>query len=301
MLAVAGDSGSICPLSDDDMEMAACAICFEEGIPVKLPCSCRMTYCSSCWDRALASSVSLKGRATCPSCRMHLRIDYDPELRGLLFSKEEENFVGNPWKVRVYGKARAVQIRLLQDYGRAQSSHGMDVANPKAAESAETERQSCKLLCVCGAHMDRLDTHSRVVRMLDDIDDSWRNRVPDARAFIESLRGQRLITCDLCEKNAMTGGDVWTCQNGMHTVLHPSAYDVCEKCFLEHTGTGARSDAIESSPCPAAAPGSSSSLFSIARRFFATQSRVERRETSRSRRNRTSFLPSLVRSNVVRI
>lgn len=299
MLAVGGDSGSL-PCPDEDVDISACAICFEEKPPVKLPCSCRIAYCSSCWDRALASSVSLKGRATCPTCRMHLRIDYDPESRGLVFSKEEDNFVGNPWKTRVYGKARAVQIRLLQDYGR-ELSKCKPAKSPKAISTSSTERHPCQLLCVCGAHMDRLDTHSRIIRMLDDIDESWKARVPDSRTFVESLRGQRLITCDLCEKNALTGGDVFTCQNGMHTVLHPSAYDVCEKCFLEHTSVAASNTVTappSPSPSPCNQPGSSpSSLLSMARRFF-TQ---ERRDPSRSRRGRNRFLPTMNRGNVVRI
>jgi hypothetical protein len=299
MLSSPGDSGSLSSPHESDMEVSACAICFEENPPVSLPCACRITYCSTCWDRALAASVSLRGRATCPSCRMILRIDYDPESRGLVFSKEDEDLVGNPWKVRVYGKARSVQISLLQDYGRAQKGNRTEIQvhRPRDVVPAEVERPPCHLLCVCGAHMDRLDTHARIVRMLDDIDAGWKVRVPDPRTFVESLRGQRLITCDLCEKNALTGGDVWTCQNGMHTVLHPSAYDVCEKCFLEHTGGLACSSTVGSQPqCTPA--GTSSSLMSMARRLFTPN---ERRDSSRNRRSRSRFLPSLIRSSVVRI
>jgi len=53
-----------------------------------LPCQCKLHYCSPCWDKALASSFSQRGQATCPSCRALVRADFDVEKRCLVFSAE---------------------------------------------------------------------------------------------------------------------------------------------------------------------------------------------------------------------
>lgn len=161
---------------------------------------------------------------------MHLRIDYDPKSRELVFSEETENYVGNPWKSRVYDKTRSVQIRLLQDYGSAQGNHRVHAVEREGAKEPDANSQSCKPLCVCGAHMERLDMNSRISSMLEDLGESWRSRIVESGRALNGL-----ITCDICKKNALTGQHVWTCPSGVRTVLHPCAYDVCEKCFLTHT------------------------------------------------------------------
>ena len=67
------------PTLDDSED---CAICFD---PVHaedrlhLPCRCQLTYCLTCWDRALAAAFNDNGQARCPSCRRPVRVDFDPE------------------------------------------------------------------------------------------------------------------------------------------------------------------------------------------------------------------------------
>lgn len=70
-----GDADEAGSVSDSD---ECCAICFEHRDFVELPCACKVSYCSACWDRALAASVATHGRARCPSCRSVLRVDFDP-------------------------------------------------------------------------------------------------------------------------------------------------------------------------------------------------------------------------------
>lgn len=71
------------------MEME-CAICLEpiddEG--TTLPCQCKLHYCLSCWDKALANSYCQRGQATCPSCRTLVRVDFDAEKQSLMFTAE---------------------------------------------------------------------------------------------------------------------------------------------------------------------------------------------------------------------
>ncbi|CAK0857852.1 unnamed protein product [Prorocentrum cordatum] len=76
--------------ADEDLE---CTICFEElsnvGGAIPLPCDCKVTYCSSCWDfdRALAASMSVTGRGSCPSCRSAMRVSFDADSGKLSFSR----------------------------------------------------------------------------------------------------------------------------------------------------------------------------------------------------------------------
>eukprot|EP00913_Durusdinium_trenchii_P023681 g22245.t1 len=76
-------------------ETEECAICFEPGTFVDLPCSCAIKYCTSCWDRALATSVTVRGRAQCPSCRSAFKVDFDTESSSLVFSKDPQG----PWSL----------------------------------------------------------------------------------------------------------------------------------------------------------------------------------------------------------
>lgn len=45
------------------------------------------------------------------------------------------------------------------------------------------------------------------------------------------------ILCDLCESAVSAESYVWTCRNGYNTVLHPTSYDVCMRCFEQYTST----------------------------------------------------------------
>jgi len=208
------------PNTPYDSDSDFCTICFEEGPYVSLPCDCTLKYCISCWDRALAASITTRGSAQCPSCRCAFRVDFDADSASLVFSKETQVTTLSEWRSRLYKNAKPVQIKLLQDFGRGRAqAQGSDCTKP---------------LCVCGSHMQRVDKHSRVIRMLEDTQPGWRTRVTDPDRLVESLAVSSLITCDLCEEVATRTGFVWTCESGPQTVLHPAAYDVCEKCFALH-------------------------------------------------------------------
>lgn len=230
---------------DESSEEALCAICFEHMPFVAVPCSCRVNYCAFCWDRSLAASVAMRGVAQCPSCRGTLRVDFDPEARSLVFSREAECSTPlEDWRGRLYKKAKPVQIQLLQDMGKAIT------AAPSAAPQCVEPR------CVCGAMLERVDRRARILRMLEDTEPAWRSRVVAADRLVKSLSCSSLITCDLCDEVATRTGYVWTCKNGPHTVLHPAAYDVCEQCFARYSGLG-QAAALSSPP---AEPGSPQGL-----------------------------------------
>jgi len=199
-----------------------CAICFEPGNFVDLPCSCSIKYCSSCWDRALATSVTVRGRAQCPSCRSAFKVDFDTERGSLVFSKDPQGTAACDWRIQLYEKVRHVQIRLLQGYGNAM------------CQSPSCGRCDTPPHCVCGAELEYISSRSRILRLLEDMDPSWRTRV--AEDMVERLLESSLVTCDLCDKVAIRSKGLWTCKNGPHTVMHPAAYDVCEACFEKYSG-----------------------------------------------------------------
>jgi len=116
---------------------AECAICFEVvaalGGPVALPCACRASFCHTCWDRALAASITACGYARCPSCRSPMRVDFDIANRCLVFScatqssqrrsgagqslRTHEDYGRDDWQQRLYEEAKPTQIHLLQQFG----------------------------------------------------------------------------------------------------------------------------------------------------------------------------------------
>lgn len=209
----------------EDCDDGCCAICFEQQPPVSLPCSCRIHYCAPCWDRALASSVAMRGKAQCPSCRSAFGVDFDPRTGSVVLTSEREggNGLATNWRLRLYEKARPTQIRLLQRHGAAVEALRGDLAAPAP-------------LCVCGDPLERVDSRSRVMRVIAEVDPSWSVASALDERRIAMLSAGSIITCDLCDENAMRSGACWTCRGGTRTVLHPSAYDVCEPCFARHTG-----------------------------------------------------------------
>jgi len=239
-------------ISEGSADGGECTICFEQRPFVNLPCKCTLNYCAMCWDRALAASVTMRGRAQCPSCRMAFRVDFDPDTASLVFTQETEVTTLAEWRQRLYKKAKPVQIRLLQDF-RASNSVDDPVldtgafskaqCSPESVDSVSTgvpsddSQHSAEPLCVCGDVMEKIDRRTRILRMLDDTEPGWRTRVAESEKLVESLASSSLITCDLCDEVAMRTGFVWTCRNGPHTVLHPVAYDVCEKCFDHYAGS----------------------------------------------------------------
>lgn len=86
---------------------------------ITLPCSCRIAYCSSCWDRALARSFQDAGRARCPTCRSAVRIDFDSCSGRVNFTREARADEADRGTVisRLVLQVKPAQIRALQQFG----------------------------------------------------------------------------------------------------------------------------------------------------------------------------------------
>jgi len=185
-------------------ETFECAICFEDiaaECRVSLPCQCSLTYCHKCWDRALAQSLAACLLARCPSCRMRLRVTFDPEKRVMSFARDDSGDLS--WRTELYAQAKPLQIRLLQEFGSEE-------------ETASGPRCVCGDALLCVTYRSRVETFLRPRSHL--------TRLPD-----------NFFICDICEKNIPSNSrNVWTCETGTQTVLHALSYDVCESCFREH-------------------------------------------------------------------
>lgn len=244
--------------ADEELE---CTICFEElssvGGAIPLPCDCKVTYCSACWDRALAASMSVTGRGSCPSCRSAMRVSFDPDTGRLSFSRAVPDESQDNWRKRLYEEAKPLQIRLLREYGgqdavpagvaeamegcgggasgsgaRAASEGAGAGEDPKEAPTfapAPAEDGMQPPRCVCGSRLARTSVRDRVFAFISE-----ETPISPPPSAVEQLMRAPPIICDICRRQLDPCGSVWTCENGRRTVLHAVAYDVCEYCFALH-------------------------------------------------------------------
>mmetsp|Transcript_76562 Transcript_76562/g.211494 ORF Transcript_76562/g.211494 Transcript_76562/m.211494 type:complete len:319 (-) Transcript_76562:233-1189(-) len=224
-----------------------CAICFEHHPFVSLPCSCRVNYCTSCWDRALAMSITVRGSARCPTCRSDFRVDFNPKTGGLMFSPDTDGTASRDWRSRLYRKTQPAQIQMLRDYGASMAGGAkgrggntlLAVGAGACGEAKTAERRKARLPpCVCGGELERVSSRVRILRVLEAVDSGWKSSIGTSsqEAVIAQLSARKPVHCDLCQEDATRTGHVWTCKSGQQTVLHPAAFDVCEKCFALHVG-----------------------------------------------------------------
>lgn len=86
--------------------------------------------------------------------------------------------------------------------------------------------------CVCGSSLSRVTGKKRASEYLrkhfptvpENMREAYMSRMPSSS-----------IICDLCDETIDWNTAVWTCTNGDSTILHATAYDVCDDCFICHT------------------------------------------------------------------
>lgn len=216
-----------------------------------LPCKCTLAYCSSCWDRSLAASVSACGSALCPSCRSSMQVEFNPSSGQLTFSRSpagdagSEARRGQDWRRRLYEQAKPLQIRLLQEHGAAASAAGAaplpavssaaaeppapGAASPSATAVVASDAAPWPPNCVCGSRLAHTSVRDRVMTFIRE-----EAPVPPTRSEMQQLLKRPPIMCDICGRQVSASESLWTCENGRRTVLHAVAYDVCHACFCYH-------------------------------------------------------------------
>eukprot|EP00428_Durinskia_dybowskii_P049309 CAMPEP_0170350696 /NCGR_PEP_ID=MMETSP0116_2-20130129/76646_1 /TAXON_ID=400756 /ORGANISM="Durinskia baltica, Strain CSIRO CS-38" /LENGTH=315 /DNA_ID=CAMNT_0010604595 /DNA_START=46 /DNA_END=991 /DNA_ORIENTATION=- len=223
-------------------------------------------------------------------------VEFDPASGSLRFSPSEDA-AGEDWRQSLLNQAKPLQIELLRRYGNSLAKcsdcvpsdaediqaprEEMDEADSSAGSSAASE--SPQPLCVCGAQMERVSARQRIERVLLELAPSFRSAAPAEQSRrIDQLMDRPLVHCDLCAQVATRSGACWMCKSGHHTILHPSAYDVCEACFEQYTGS--RSLPSASSMRPIGAPRAGGGcvnvvcdLFPVGVARLTSAGRVERR------------------------
>jgi len=100
--------------------------------------------------------------------------------------------------------------------------------------------------CVCGSSLLRVTGLERFRRQLGDriSDEDFARMAEQVRVSERST-----IICDLCDEHVKldTTDMLWTCENGDDTILHATAYDICNDCFVRHS-CGRLADSSSASP-----------------------------------------------------
>jgi len=85
--------------------------------------------------------------------------------------------------------------------------------------------------CVCGSTLRRVSRSERINRICELMFPG----APREDLLEIILSGQCDVICDICANQVRTSSGVWTCENGDSTILHATAYDVCDGCFVANT------------------------------------------------------------------
>ena len=94
--------------------------------------------------------------------------------------------------------------------------------------------------CVCGGDLVRMPGRERARRFLLSMQPGLEHAPPHmepmVNAHVDALiaADAAAFICDVCERPIATRQPTWTCGTAERTILHASAYDVCEGCFCRH-------------------------------------------------------------------
>lgn len=242
----------------DNIEDACpeCVICME---PIEetttLPCMCKVSYCPSCWDRSLASSLRSTLQATCPTCRFPVRVDFDAEKGRLVFQRETDEDVlgGDPRAVhettltRLLNQARPAQIKTLVAYGETQlrpileSPHAVleeftvgdlkEHISKLGGDSSSCIEKQDLVTCLLAAAGGPENLALYLASVDSVVTEAPKCNCGGALKRKFYSRGTSYI-CDICNHRIVA--QAWGCEKGTLTIFHATEYDVCDKCFLKH-------------------------------------------------------------------
>jgi len=240
-----------------------CAICFDAlARPLQLPCACHVDYCAHCWEACLLQSTKAVGYARCPTCRQAVHLDFDADTLQLVASArasraeevaegEEPQADAREQRERLMRQARPAQVRLLAAFGREHPELrrlARSVAT-RGGDAARSDSSTRQLLHACGGSTAKLaslwaDMHGPpqcmcggTLHRLAAGEAKAAHRRPSLSLSLNSSNFsfvEEAERCDLCEESLPSQAATWTCTANYATVLHTSAYNICDACVAQH-------------------------------------------------------------------
>lgn len=235
-----------------DMEVSEsleeCVICFQPTACVaSLPCDCKVPYCNKCWDKCLAESLRKTHRARCPTCRAIIHPDFDASKGQLVFSREPEPMDLDERDVELPTFGFSAMVGADGEWHSADQWRAWQLNDALAEKTREREENAGK------STRKRLYDQTRPAQI--DLLRQWGRATRDALAtqqgvgvvpkclcggVLQRFKSERYCPhccrCDLCGNLLARSTHVWTCSNGASTLLHSLGNDVCEQCFVHHSG-----------------------------------------------------------------
>ena len=136
---------------------------------------------------------------------------------------------------------------LLQTAGGTKQCSAFCVAVDEQAGGADDDESAKSgLRCVCGGRLLRTGGRERCKQLFrsergfSEISAAQLEQVVD----MQLASGGSIVICDLCDESLRPSDAVYTCDNGGHTILHPTTYDVCVTCFVRYAIDGLGDDGL---------------------------------------------------------
>ncbi|CAE8595194.1 unnamed protein product [Polarella glacialis] len=149
---------------------------------------------------------------------------------------------------RISAQTRPAQLRLLREFGAAnplpqpEASIESGIQAPAMTFQAAAAIAACAAAvrpqCVCRSQLERVSGLERTKRLCQrhlpyPPDHPEFERI--LSSFMERPNESLPVQCDLCGESLAFGTPgIWTCERGNSTILHASAYDVCESCLVRY-------------------------------------------------------------------
>lgn len=127
--------------------------------------------------------------------------------------------------------ATSTENDLVENLLGAAGSSSKLAAHCAFIDDLHSSQVSSGLRCVCGGKLERMNVEGRL-----KLYNPFLELDQGLLANLEALM-QTAIICDLCDctLTSQMRKYVYTCGNGERTILHPTFYDVCEDCFVNHS------------------------------------------------------------------
>jgi hypothetical protein len=127
-----------------------------------------------------------------------------------------------------------------QRAGGAADAQAGGAADAQADAAGATPGSEMRSRCVCGGRLERMEGRARTRCVLTTQFPQAEEHPEELERMLDVLQasGHSHLVCDLCDAEIPPRVAVFTCSNGGRTILHATAYDICEPCFVRYAVQG---------------------------------------------------------------